>query len=97
MTRADIRIHRPWIPQKLAVLLLEENNRYQYGSNRLLEGTGGMAVVHCHVCDTRLFTSRDVIIVGRILIQQMEHLVARLYAEDLVIHTPEGDRVLDLG
>jgi len=97
MVRAGIKVHRPWVLRAFAIRLLEENNRYVHGSNRLLEQPDGMSVLHCHACDSTKFTAGEVAQIGRILIRQMEQLVSRLHAEGLVIRTEPNSRVLELG
>jgi hypothetical protein len=97
MARAGIKVNRPWIPQRLSVMLLEQNSRYFYGSNSLIDTPEGMAIVHCHVCDTTKSDAEEVANVCRVVMRQMQDLVTRLYAEELVIHTPTGSRVLELG
>lgn len=85
----DIHAYRPWVSQRLAVTLLEANTAYTYGSNRLVDRPSGMSIVHCHVCDSRLWDANHVAQVGRTVLKQMRELVSRLYAEELIPSTAE--------
>ncbi len=90
LTTQSLHIEREWIQQKLAVLLLELNDNYAYGSNRLVSGPSGVSLVHSHACDSACGTAEHIAEVGWTILRQMQELVTRLYAEELLPSTVEG-------
>ena len=90
LTMQPLHIEREWVQQRLAVLLLELNDRYVYGANRLFDGPSGISIVHSHACDYGHSTPEHIAEVGWTVLQQMQELVTRLYAEDLILPAVES-------
>lgn len=80
-----LHLDEAWLLRKLCIVLLQENNRYLYGSNRLIEGVGGkLSILHSHSCKSARDSAAEIADVGQTLLRQMQELVTRLYAEELL-------------
>lgn len=86
---STIVFDREWITRKLAMRLLEANNNYVFGSNRLLEGPDGVDILHGHMCDVRVCDVRQVAEIAATLVEQMQALLTQLYAEELIVSLPD--------
>lgn len=89
VARVRVAYHRPWVPRRLTITMLEENSHYLVGSNQLVETEEGLAIVQRHVCDARRTGSREISEVCQTLIRQTKRLLIRLYAEDVILPAEE--------
>ncbi len=89
MVSANVLIDRVWIQRELALVLLEENHHFAYGSFRLSpRPDGSREVVIGHLLDTTRFDAEATADVSLILIEQMQSAITRLYAQSLICEGP---------
>ena len=89
MAGCEIAIERDLIPRELALMLLEENHRFEAGSFRLVPRDEKRLVVLGRTIDTRTFPEQDMHHLGEVLIEHMQRMVCKLYGMELIISGSE--------
>lgn len=89
MASANIVIDRHWIQRELALVLLEENHQFAYGSFRLSNRPeGGRELVLGHLIDPSCFNAEQTANVAQVLNDEMRRAITRLYALNLICEGP---------
>ena len=83
--RAGLILNRDIVSHEIALVLLELNDFFRFGSFRVVQLGAAHEAVLAHVVDLTQPSHEDSLLkVCRVMIQDMERAVTRLYATDLI-------------